>query len=101
MSDYLKELLKIGTSIDHQFIDEFYDILTNPEDKFSVNLDTIVAWLKLDRKEFVRNLKRSNRLVENQDYIIEKSKYTGMSHNRQDIWLTKRAFKIVYKIKKW
>lgn len=58
MSEYLKELLKIGTTIDHNFINEFSRILTDPDEEFSVHIDTIISWLELDRKEFIRNLKR-------------------------------------------
>ena len=43
MSEYLKELLKIGTTINHEFIDEFYDILAGPDDKFSVKVDLLIG----------------------------------------------------------
>ncbi len=94
MSEYLKELLKIGTTIDHVFIDEFYQILTDPDEKFSIHMDTIISWLELDRKEFIRNMKKSKRLSENDDYVIEFN-YSGQNYRRQDIWFTKEAFKTI------
>ena len=35
MSQQLKELLKLGTSIDHNFIDEFYEIFTNINEEYT------------------------------------------------------------------
>lgn len=98
MSQYLKELLKIGTTIDHQFIDEFYDILSRPEDQFSVPIDSIVAWLDIDRKGFLKHLKTNKHLIENKDYIIGNNKIKPIKHgghNKLELFFSKDAFKTI------
>lgn len=91
MSKYLKELLKIGTEIDHQFIDDFYKILTNSDETFCINLDAIIYWLELNRKEFLRDLMTKTKFKENIDYVIKNSHDVG----QQDIWFTVSAFKTI------
>jgi len=90
-ANYLKEMLKIGTSIDHNFIDEFYDILFDSNTIFCINLDTILEWLELNRKEFVKSLKNKKRFKENTDYIV-RTNVEGTHHRKKEIWFTKEAF---------
>lgn len=52
------DLLKVFTKIPNDFIDDFYDIMNNKTDELSINLDIVSKWLRTEKRDLLKTLKR-------------------------------------------
>jgi hypothetical protein len=57
----------IKISIDRNFIKEFYEMQMNPG-YYKIELNTVVKWLSVNKREFITTLKRTYR--KDDDYIV-------------------------------
>lgn len=91
----LKDFLKKYSTLNNDFLEQFlsfYDENTFPDD-FVIDLDLVINWLEVDRRELKRTLLHSYR--KKYDYIVNKTisnnKHGG--HNKQIIMITPDCFK--------
>jgi phage anti-repressor protein len=95
-----KDLVKLFTTIPHDFVDDFYTVLDtniNVPTAFPIDLDVLVKWLGVRKYNIVSTLKESYKLGD--DYIIEHPHQIGNpkrgkgGHNKQKVMLTIDTFK--------
>ena len=53
------ELLKVFTKIPNEFIDDFYNILSDKSGEFVVNLETVAKWLNVRKDDLHDTLQKS------------------------------------------
>jgi phage anti-repressor protein len=95
-----QDLVKLFTTIPHDFVDDFYTILdTNNDVKtpFPIHLDVLAKWLNIPKSYIMKTLRDSYRIDD--DYIVEKTYNTDQrkkgsgGHNKHKVMLTVDTFK--------
>jgi hypothetical protein len=101
----VKEFLKKFSSVSNEFIDDFFNIINynNFENNFSIDIDIICKWLKINKGNLKSTLKSS--YTKNIDYTVErikKEKGSGSGATlKEKILLTPFCFNKRCYIKLW
>lgn len=91
-----KDLIKLFTSVPHDFVDDFYHILA--EDKgetiFPISIEVVAKWLKIRKSALTQTLRES--YEKGTDYVVHTHRITGRQNggqNKKDYMLTVHCFK--------
>ena len=68
-----KDLIKLFTSVPHDFIDDFFDIISASSngEVFSIDIEKAAKWLAANKRVLTKTLRRSYAI--NTDYIVVKT----------------------------
>jgi phage anti-repressor protein len=93
-----KDLIKLFTSVPHDFIEDFFDIISASSngEVFSIDIEKAAKWLAANKRVLTRTLQRSYTI--NTDYIVVKTERkaherTRGGHNKNNYFLTIDCFK--------